>query len=67
MEASIVVQERLELARGRVALIAARRRLGDEHAPLTWSISRHGGSFDSAQADQADAELARLRAEYDIA
>jgi len=67
VEASIVVQERLELARGRVALIAARRRLGDEHAPLTWSISRHGGSFDSAQADQADAELARLRAEYDIA
>ena len=67
VEASIVVQERLELARGRAAMIVARRRLDDGRAPLQWTVTRHGGSFDSAQAGQADAELARLRAEYDIA
>lgn len=67
VEASIVVQERLELARGRAAMIVARRRLDDGRAPLQWTVTQHGGSFDSAQADQADAELARLRAEYDIA
>lgn len=65
--ASIVVQERFELNRGRAAMIVARRPLDDERAPLFWTVTRHGGSFDTAQIDQADAELARLRAEYDIA
>lgn len=67
VEASIVVQERFELSRGRAAMIVARRPLDDTRAPLQWTVTRHGGSFDIAQADQADAELARLRAEYDIA
>lgn len=66
VDASIVVQERFELNRGRSVMIVARRPLdGDAH--LLWTVTRHGGSFDTAQADQADAELARLRAEYDIA
>ncbi len=65
--ASIVVQERFELSRGRAAMIVARRPLDDERAPLLWTVTRHGGSFDTAQLDQAEAELARLRAEYDIA
>ncbi|WP_298132685.1 hypothetical protein [Micropruina sp.] len=67
VDASIVVQERFELNRGRAAMIVARRPLDDEHAALLWTVTRHGGSFDTAQIDQADAELARLRAEYDIA
>ena len=65
--ASIVVQQRFELGRGRAAMIVARRRLGDGRHPLIWSLSRHGGPFDVAQSDQAEAELARLRREYDIA
>ncbi|MFT4296516.1 MAG: hypothetical protein QM582_13995 [Micropruina sp.] len=67
VDASIVVQERFELTRGRAAMIVARRRLDGSRTPLQWTLTRHGGSFDTAQADQADAELARLRAEYDIA
>lgn len=67
VDASIVVQERFELNRGRAAMIVARRRLDDDRAPLEWTLTRHGGSFDAAQVDQAEAELARLRAEYDIA
>ena len=65
--ASIVVQQRFELSRGRAAMIVARRRLDDDRHPLIWSLSRQGGPFDVAQADQAEAELARLRREYDIA
>ncbi len=65
--ASIVVQQRFELIRGRAAMIVARRRLDDDRHPLIWSLSRQGGPFDVAQADQAEAELARLRREYDIA
>lgn len=65
--ASIVVQQRFELSRGRAAMIVARRRLDDDRHPLIWSLSRQGGPFDIAQADQAEAELARLRREYDIA
>lgn len=64
--ASIVVQERFDLTRGRAAMIVARRTLDDAHGPLLWTVTRHGGSFDTAQLDQADAELARLRSEYDI-
>lgn len=67
VEASIVVQERFELSRGRAAMIVARRRLDRGNGPLEWTVTRHGGTFDTAQVDQADAELARLRAEYDIA
>ena len=63
--ASIVVHERLELERGRAAMIVARRRLDDD-APLIWSLTPQGGPFDSLQADRAYAEMARLRAEYDI-
>ncbi|MFT3970098.1 MAG: hypothetical protein QM695_07425 [Micropruina sp.] len=66
VDASIVVQERFDLSRGRVAMIVARRPLDDGHSPLLWTVTRHGGGFDTAQIDQADAELARLRAEYDI-
>ena len=65
--ASIVVHERFELERGRAAMIVARRRLDDERAPLIWSSTRQGGPFDAAQSDRAEAELARLKAEYDIA
>jgi hypothetical protein len=66
VDASIVVQERLELNRGRAAMIVARRRLDADRAPLQWTLTRHGGGFDAAQEERADAELARLRAEYDI-
>lgn len=68
VEASIVVQERLELSRGRAAMIVARRRLGTgPAATLDWAITRHGGTFDADHVERADAELARLRAEYDLA
>lgn len=68
VEASIVVQRRLELPRGRAAMIVARRQLGGAAgAPLEWNVTRHGGGFDTEEALQAEAELARLRAEYDIA
>ncbi|MFT4217635.1 MAG: hypothetical protein QM619_10710 [Micropruina sp.] len=66
VDASIAVRERFELGRGRASLIVARRRFDDERAPLLWTVTRLGGSFDAAQLDQADAELARLRDEYDI-
>jgi len=67
VDASIVVQQRLELSRGRAAMIVARRRLDAEGRPLIWSVTRHGGNWDTAQADRADAELAWLKGEYDIA
>ncbi len=67
VQASIVVHERFELPRGRAALIVARRRMDDDRAPLLWSMTRLGGSFDVGLTDQAEAELARLRTEYDIA
>lgn len=67
VEASIVVHERFELPRGRAALIVARRRLDDDRAPLIWLMTRLGGSFDEALSSLAEAELGRLRAEYDIA
>jgi len=67
VDASIVVQERLELTRGRAAMIVARRKLDAERHPLIWSVTRHGGSWNTAEADQAHAELARLKGEYDIA
>ncbi|MEZ5090753.1 MAG: hypothetical protein R2719_14210 [Micropruina sp.] len=66
VDASIVVQERFNLTRGRAAVIVARRPLGSRDASLVWSITRHGGAFDTAQDDQALAELARLRTEYDF-
>ena len=53
--------------RPRAALIVARRRMDDDRAPLLWSMTRLGGSFDVGLTDQAEAELARLRTEYDIA
>lgn len=67
VEASIVVQERIELSRGRAAVIVARRRLGGGGEALEWALTRHGGSFDDDQVQAAEAGLARLRAEYDIA
>ena len=54
-------------ANRRTARQRAFQVLDDEHAGLLWTVTRHGGSFDPAQIDQADAELVRLRAEYDIA
>ncbi|MFT3861016.1 hypothetical protein [Micropruina sp.] len=65
--ASIVLQERFEMSRGRAAIIVARRRLDDDQAPLVWSVTRQGGDFDASQIERAGDELARLRAEYDIA
>lgn len=67
VDASIAMQERFELSRGRAAIIVARRRLDDDHAPLIWSSAQVGGTFDVAQRDQAEAQLVRLKAEYDIA
>ncbi len=66
VDASIVVQERFELERGRAAIIVARRRLDDDRAPLTWSLSRQGGSWTDDQTTRSEVELARLKAEYDI-
>ncbi len=66
VDASIVVQQRVELADDLAALIVARRLLDDDTAPLIWSLNRQGESWDAAQEAQADAELARLQAEYDI-
>ena len=66
VDASIVVQQRVELAHDLAALIVARRLLDDDTAPLIWSLNRQGESWDAAQEAQAGAELARLQAEYDI-
>ena len=55
-----------ERAEDLAALIVARRLLDDDTAPLIWSLNRQGESWDAAQEAQADAELARLQAEYDI-
>lgn len=64
--ASIVVQQRVELDRGRAAMIVARRRLDDRAAPLVWSVTRQGATWDEEQLARAEAELARVQAEYDI-
>ena len=66
VDASIVVQERFELERGRAAMIVARRRLDDQRAPLIWSVSPLGGAWSADQTARSAAELARLQAEYDI-
>lgn len=66
VDASIAVQQRVELGRGRAALIVARRRLDDDGAPLAWSVSRQGGAWDAANEATAAAELLRLQREYDV-
>lgn len=65
--ASIVVQERVNLARGRTAIIVARRRLDGGSSPLVWSVTEQGGRFTADQEAHAEAELARLQSEYDFA
>ena len=66
VDASIVVQEKVDLHQGRTATIVARRRLDGGASPLLWTVIRRGGSFDADQSDRAERELARLRSEYDI-
>jgi hypothetical protein len=65
--ASIACMRVVDLARG-TAVITARRHLGDATAPLVWRISPgKGASSESVAGDRGvAAELASLRAEYDL-
>ncbi|HEY3547977.1 MAG TPA: hypothetical protein VGK17_18045 [Propionicimonas sp.] len=66
--ASIACMRVVDLEPRGTAVITARRHLGDATAPLVWRISPGKGA--SPQAVNGDpsvaAELARLRAEYDL-
>lgn len=66
VEATILLQQQLLFAPGRVLVVSARRDLGRPDAAATWSV--HGGPGvrmdDPAVRAFADAELDRLRLEY---
>lgn len=67
--ASIACVRVVELASKGTAVITARRDLGDAGAPLLWRVAPGKGvSEDAVTGDPGVAgELARLRAEYDLA
>ena len=66
--ASIACVRVVDLADRGTAVITARRNLGDAAAPLVWRIAPgKGAPADAVTGDPAvAAELARLRAEYDL-
>jgi hypothetical protein len=66
--ASIACMSVVDLDTSGTAVITARRHLGDAAAPLVWRIAPgKGASTESVAADsRVAAELARLRAEYDL-
>ena len=66
--ASIACMRVVDLDTRGTAVITARRHLGDAFAPLTWRTSPgKGATVKSVAGDPAvAAELARLRAEYDL-
>jgi hypothetical protein len=66
--ASIACMRVVDLATRGTAVITARRHLGDANAPLVWrTAAGKGTSSQSVEGDEAvAAELAVLRAEYDL-
>ena len=68
VSASIVLQRLVDLPPRGSAQITLRRDLGDPHAALMWSVLPQGRArLDEPEAQAVvAAELARLRAEYDI-
>ena len=66
--ASIACMRVVELDPRGTAVITARRHLGDSTAPLVWRISPGKGASTQLVAGDPTvaAELARLRAEYDL-
>lgn len=67
--ASIVLQKAVELGRGRTAIVSLRRDLGAPDSPLVWRV-RLGARVrqDDPEVESAlNAELERLRSEYDFA
>lgn len=68
VSASIVLQRLVDLPTRGSAQITLRRDLGDPHAALMWSVLPQGRARLDEPGAQAvvAAELARLRAEYDI-
>jgi len=66
--ASIACMRVVDLDTRGTAVITARRHLGDAAAPLVWRVSPgKGATIESVAADSGvAAELASLRAEYDL-
>lgn len=67
VEATIVIQHLVNVGDGRVLVVSARRNLASPDDAATWAIS--GKPWVLADTDavaRANAELVRLRAEYEI-
>lgn len=67
VEATIVYNQSFTFEDGLTSVISARRSLSDPRAPLSWQVRPSTGTSAAQVADSAvvQAELARLRAEYD--
>lgn len=65
--ASIVLQQAVELGGRKRATISARRDPGAASGPIEWRVALPAGDLDADQRRVLDAEVGRLRAEYDIA
>lgn len=65
--ASIVLQQTVELGGRKRATITARRDPGVASGPIEWRVALPPGELGADQRRVLDAEVARLRTEYDIA
>lgn len=67
VEATILLQQLVDVGAGRTLVVSARRDLADPHARAKWTISGNPRILaDPAAVAAANVELARLRAEYEI-
>lgn len=68
VDATFLLQRQITVGRGRLVVVSARRDLGRPEAPATWTVTAGPGVdlADPSTRAVADAELARLRAEYAI-
>lgn len=66
VEASILLERVLETGVGSKVTISARRNPGAPDSPLSWQVKPGLATLDGAARRVVEAELARLRTEYDI-
>lgn len=66
VQASIALQQVLDLGGGERAVISARRNPGRAEGDLSWRVSHPSKRLTDASRAYIEAEVSRLRAEYDI-